>query len=316
MRLAESLKTTMPPKPLLTPKDLADAIGASESSLRRWVDSGRIRMTRTAGGHRRIPLEEAVRFIRESGSTLLRPDLLGLDDVPAGEVRGARAPKPGGLTDEQRLFDSLAAGGRRAVRGMVVSWFIEGRPLPAILDGPVRGAMHRLGELFHHDPRGILIEHRGTEICLDALRELRTLLPAPEQDAPVAIGGAPEGDPYLIPSTMCAITLADAGYREVHYGPNTPTALLADAAREHDAAIVWLSVSAPLEKRPVRQQVAELAQALASRGGDTILVIGGRYATEVMPRDARDARNVHLVNSMAELSGLAKGFRGGRALNK
>src|SRR5215211_2356769 len=67
---------------LLTPKDLADAIGASESSLRRWVDSGRVKMSRTAGGHRRIPLAEAIRFIRETHATVVRPDLLGLGATP------------------------------------------------------------------------------------------------------------------------------------------------------------------------------------------------------------------------------------------
>ena len=65
-------------KPLLTPKELADAIGASESSLRRWVDSGQINMSRTAGGHRRIPLAEAIQFIRGIGATVVRPEMLGL----------------------------------------------------------------------------------------------------------------------------------------------------------------------------------------------------------------------------------------------
>jgi hypothetical protein len=137
------------------------------------------------------------------------------------------------------------------------------------------------------------------------------LLPAPADSdaAPVALGAAPEGDPYLIPTTMCALTLADAGYRDVHYGANTPVALLTDAARQQDAAVVWLSLSAPLDKRPLRQQIADLARTLAER--EAVLAIGGRHAAEIFPPPG--PANVHLVNSMAELSGLAKGFRGGRA---
>ena len=41
-------------KPLLSPKELADAIGVSESSIKRWVDNGEIQATKTSGGHRRI----------------------------------------------------------------------------------------------------------------------------------------------------------------------------------------------------------------------------------------------------------------------
>src|SRR3954454_9469853 len=95
-------------KTLLTPKELADVIGASESSLRRWVDAGSIRMSRTAGGYRRIPLAEVIRFIRESGATVVRPDLLGLEDV----ARAAEAGEPGGA-DDQKLFEALAAGERK-----------------------------------------------------------------------------------------------------------------------------------------------------------------------------------------------------------
>src|SRR3954467_11206793 len=102
---------------LLTPKQLADAIGASESSLRRWVDAGSIRMSRTAGGHRRIPVAEAIRFIRESGATVVRPDLLGLDEIGSpGDASGVVAAVP----DEQRLFDALAAGERRVAGALIL----------------------------------------------------------------------------------------------------------------------------------------------------------------------------------------------------
>ena len=60
-------------KSLLTPKELAEAIGASESSIRRWVDTGDIRVARTAGGHRRITLSEAIRFIRQIEAPVVRP---------------------------------------------------------------------------------------------------------------------------------------------------------------------------------------------------------------------------------------------------
>ena len=66
---------------LLTPKDLADAIGASERSVRRWLDAGTVKVTRTAGGHRRIALEEAVRFIRASGQQVVRPEILGVQGL-------------------------------------------------------------------------------------------------------------------------------------------------------------------------------------------------------------------------------------------
>ena len=68
-----------------SPKQVARAIGVSESTLKRWCDSGLISMTKTAGGHRRIEIEAVVRFLRQSGRELVAPELLGLP-VTAGRT--------------------------------------------------------------------------------------------------------------------------------------------------------------------------------------------------------------------------------------
>ena len=93
MKMKSAKSMTASRKSLLTPKDLADAIGASESALRRWIDGGRIRMSRTAGGHRRIPLQEAIRFIRQTGATIVRPELLGLNQFVAETEESAGASR-------------------------------------------------------------------------------------------------------------------------------------------------------------------------------------------------------------------------------
>ena len=104
---------------LLTPKDLADAIGASESSLRRWVDSGRVKMSRTAGGHRRIPLAEAIRFIRETHATVVRPDLLGLGDVASLRWSSSKAAAASAGADRDNVYSGVRAE-QRAIAAQAV----------------------------------------------------------------------------------------------------------------------------------------------------------------------------------------------------
>ena len=65
-------------KDLVTPKQVAQAIDVSESSLKRWADEGLLLVSKTAGGHRRISITAAIRFIRERQLELVRPDILGL----------------------------------------------------------------------------------------------------------------------------------------------------------------------------------------------------------------------------------------------
>ena len=72
---------------------------------------------------------------------------------------------------------------------------------------------------------------------------LRSLLPAPPGSAPLAIGAAPEEDPYLIPSMMAGTVLAEAGLRDINFGANTPLHLLASEAVRMGAKLVWVSIS-------------------------------------------------------------------------
>src|SRR5262245_52765982 len=97
----------------LSPRQLADAIGVSESSLKRWADAGKLAVSRTEGGHRRITMTEAVRFIRDTGATVVRPDLLGLGTKPA-RGRGGAAKTAELATDAS------------TVRAMLVARFLGG----------------------------------------------------------------------------------------------------------------------------------------------------------------------------------------------
>lgn len=293
-------------KTLLTPKELADVIGASESSLRRWVDAGDLRMTRTAGGHRRIPVAEAIRFIRESGATVVRPELLGLEEL--GRARGAGAAGVVVVSDEQQLFDALVAGERKVAVGLVLSWYLAGRTLPELFDGPVRGAMRRVGELWRHEARGILVEHRATEICAGAVERLRELMPAVDARAPLAVGGAPHGDPYVLPTRMAGLVLAEAGFREVNFGANTPVELLAEEAVERGARLVWLSISARPGGTSGRAMVEALGRALARER--IALVVGGLRAADYVGGSSADVR---VIDSMAGLAAFAGGVASGRA---
>lgn len=285
---------------LLTSHDVALAIGASESSLRRWTNSGAIRTSRTVGGHRRIPLSEAIRFIRESGATIVRPELLGLPVEIAGAPRTTAEADAG----DDTLYRALVDGDARSVTAVVLGAYVGGSPLADFFDGALARAMHRVGDLWRHDARGIFIEHRATDICLQAVAQLRPLQPPPAPAAPAAIGGAPAGDPYMLPSLLAATVLADAGYRVTNLGPQSPIEVLSDAAAEQEAPLVWLSVSTVLPEKETRRALERLAARL--KKSNAALLLGGRHAASVAPRPAA---NVHVLQSMSALAAYARGAK-------
>lgn len=286
-------------KTLLTPRDLADAIGASESSVRRWVDEGRIGVSRTEGGHRRIPLAEAVQFLRRTGTPLVRPEILGFP-----EVASTRAHHHDLDSAAHALFSALHDGDCPAARGLIVSLYLSGTSLPQLFDGPIRQALHQLGELWLHSEQGILIEHRAVDICMQALNQIRLMLNPPATNAPIALGGAPSGDPYTIPSLMATLLLSEMGYRNINFGPDLPVKLLADAAEQEQARLIWVSVSALAPSVHLYSELRSLALRVARQR--THVVVGGRSLPPAIPAAPP---NLHVAITMAELAAFAQGLR-------
>lgn len=287
-------------KSTLSPKELAQAIGVSESSLKRWADSGLLSVTKTAGGHRRIALSDAVRFIRDNHFPTLRANLLGIVEVDAI----AWAAKSDGSIDES-LHDSLLRGDSPRARGLILAQYLAGQPLAAIFDGPIRGAMARLGELWRHDDNGVFLEHRATDICLTAVNQLRLLLPPRAQGAPVALGGSLEEDPYFLPTLMAATVLAELGYNDMNLGPNTPADALLHAAEQCRPRLVWVSLSVTQEEHASRNGRAALWLAGRLAPMRTPVVLGGRGCGD--PAQYRRP-NTHVAQSMAELAAFARGL--------
>ena len=156
-------------------------------------------------------------------------------------------------------------------------------------DGPIRFALTRIGDRWQQQRDGILIEHRAIDACLQILNLLRGTLPPPDPDAPVAVGCAPTGDPYVLPSLMAAMTLAESGMRDVNLGANTPMATLR-------AAIERASALAAETKRAIERAGIECPVITGAGTGTWQLERDSHVYTELQPgsyvfMDADYARN-------------------------
>jgi excisionase family DNA binding protein len=254
----------------LTTSEFAKALGVSDSSVRRLADAGELEMHRTRGGHRRIPVSEAVRYIRDTRSPVLKPELLGLENPPQPiDVESAAA----------RMLQVLEEGHASSVIGLMQWLFASGMNIAELCDGPVAWAMHQIGDRWPHDKRAIFIEHRATILCCRALNQLRLSIPEPDEDSPKAIGAAMSGDMYLLPTLIASLVLYEAGFNEINLGPNTPLDVLADSVIDERPLLVWLSIAESFRSKSQLAEVIKLAE--VARQHQTTFVIGGRHAGEL-----------------------------------
>ncbi len=282
---------------LLSPRDIAEAIGSSESSVKRWTDQGLLTVTRTAGGHRRIATADAVHFIRENAYPVLKPEILGL---PASLVT-ENEPVPTPDTDPDQVFlELLESGHDVGARNHVIARFLAGESVASLADGPLRAALESIGAAWEHGPEGIYIEHRATEICAGLLRDLRHFV-TPVRPIGRAIGGAIGGDQYRLPPLAVAATLAECGLQTVNLGANTPIEVLEIASigapPTERPRIVWICVSSVTDVAGVRASI--LAFAGRCREHSMLLTVGGREMGKLKLESAEDLVCGHSLRFLA-----------------
>ena len=252
-----------------TPKQVSLAIGVSESSIKRWCDNGSISAQYTTGGHRRITTSGLLIFLRSSRHDLSNPTAIGLPErLPITTMPREELLK--------QIVESLVAGNETEVQQIAIELFLNEHSVAKICDDFIAPALRQVGGLWKCSKIEVYQERLACKMSQQILAELKSLVPVPSQDALVAIGGAPQGDQYSLPSSMVELTLRSCGWQSTSMGENVPLASLAAAVRTYSPKLFWLSAS-HLESE--NRFVIEFNQLYNEFGSQIPFVVGGQALT-------------------------------------
>lgn len=275
-------------------REAAKLMNVGESTVKRWVNQCILPAELTIGGHRKIRLRDLQRVVQErnlprAGLETLRPP----PDLPAFAEQFYLAVTAADPPHAQRVLQAAAACGVRIAR---------------LGDAVVAPTMARVGHGWEDGTLDIYQEHRGTHICVAALQMLRPSLPWSDDDAPLALGGGPEGDHYVVANLLVELTLLEEGWRVENVGPNTPLPSLRRAVRERRPRLVWLSCSHLADVEAFVGGFAGLYQ--DAREAGAALMVGGRALGEEVRRRITFTHHgdtlEHLVAAAREVRGKAE----------
>jgi MerR family transcriptional regulator, light-induced transcriptional regulator len=244
---------------LLTVQEAANLIGVSASTFKRMCESESIPVFRTPGGHRRIDKMELDRVSR-----------MHLQSRTEGDCTQASHAI---ITTEQVLAD-LLAGKSFDIAKRLSRVATSAAGLVLALEDYLIATLWKVGELWREGKIDVFQEHLCTTAALSALDILRQHVPNQFQGTSPAVGGSFAPNMETLPSKLVAISLELAGTRAIDLGGYLPAESLANAVKQYQAKLVWVThthvgdVEVLLENhRILRDNVPPMTRIMVGGGG-------------------------------------------------
>lgn len=264
----------------------------SESSVKRWCDRGDIPAETTPGGHRRIPITGLLEFLKGSGRSLVRPDLLGL--------ALSSQPGPRATRKVARQFrEALLIGNESRVEAALIDAHLSGHSASELGDKIISPTFSEIGELWECGDAEVYQERHACELATRAIDQVRQLTSVPTS-GPTAIGGTVEGDYYGLATILVELVLRNAGWKASSIGCNLPFETMAAAIERRQPKLYWISASHIADDDAF---VAGLGQLCGQFGAATEFVLGGRMVSDAI---RRRLPNVRVFERLEELESFAK----------
>ncbi len=284
----------------LTTRQVAEALKVSESSVKRWCDSGAIRTVKTVGGHRRIPREELQQFLTTSNRLALQRSY----EPPVTAAQGDSAVAENVEELLHCFLESLESGNEQKCRDVFSRAVSIESSLAVLADKMIAPAFQSLGERWDCGKLEIFQERRACEITSRLIHEHLLQIPDARDSAPLAIGGSPSADYYSQPSQLVELVLRQNQWRTVNLGTNLPLQTIANAVNTYHPQMLWLSVSHLENPDSFILDFEEMRKELPA---EIFIVIGGRALTDnLRPRLKYTAH----CDNMQQLAAFASALRG------
>lgn len=248
---------------------VAQAIGVSVTTVKRWVDEGILPAHRTAGGHRKLLLGDVLRLVRDNNLPSADLSKLTGQADAIGNDTGELYSQMLRAVDSRDLF---------RIRDLILNGYQSGVSVEMLADKVIAPIMAHVGDQWEHGKLAIAHEHVITQSVVSALYELQGVLRLnAEIDKPVAIGGAPEHDHYILPTLLTKLTLLDSGWDPINLGPHTPISAFKSAMRELNPTLIWISVTHMIEPEKFLKDYRGLYEEAEANG--IAICVGGSGLT-------------------------------------
>jgi len=239
---------------LVSSRQAASLLNVHESSIKRWCNSEELACSYTAGGHRRLDLDDILGFARQQHLECI---LLPFENEAVLVWNGANEMKAGRNIDVLvvKMREWLLHAESRKLMALLHLCGTLDIPYARVFDSLIGKVMADIGDAWARGAFEIGDEHRISECLMDVLYGIIATLSSRNgmSSRKMAIVGCGPNEDHATGALMVRILLLARGWNVVYLGRNVPVEDLVLYQRRHRADLIAVSMSSHREPPEIRQ---------------------------------------------------------------
>ncbi len=227
----------------ITTREVADLLSVTDTTIKRWTNSGQLKCVKTLGGHRKYLLSEVENFARDNNiavtgvTTPLRKDEM--------EKLGFAVYSKNLNLAADTIMEEALQGDREGVFQSLMYLVKNRQKLADIIDNVIRPAMEKIGYLWETKKLGIEGEHLASDTIKTALSRLVVYLPHQKPKKTKVLLACAEGENHDLGLQSLAYELELEGYRIHYLGAATPFRSLISDVKKIKPDYIFISATVP-----------------------------------------------------------------------
>jgi excisionase family DNA binding protein len=267
-------KTNIMKETYISTREAAALLSVTETTVKRWTDSGSLKCMKTLGGHRKYLLKDIEDFAKENGIT----------------VSGVSAPLSKSQLD--KVGYALYTKNMNQISKVVLEEALQGDPdglfdlfiylsknrirFSSLVDEIVQPSLEKIGYMWEKKQINVENEHLASSAVKTALARLVVHLPRQKKKNIKVLCACTEGEYHDIGIRSLAYELELNGYTLHYLGADTPFSSIQEAVKKEKPSYVFISSTSPvLSDEDFIKNIKRLTKTAAAVKSK--LAAGGKY---------------------------------------
>lgn len=271
---------------LMSTGDVAEVLGVSEATVKRWADAGTLSCIRTPGGHRKFRLRDIAMHLASRRSSA---------DHSEAATEGDQ--------DIEELVSALLVGDAERVMGVIAAVRLQRVSIATIVDTMLRPAFERVKQACGSGRCEAFHLHIAINSLIEVAARQRPTLRVPGSSRGRVISAPLPGEPYDVLARYASLVAVESGFDAHVLGAGLPPASVSRAAEDLGAS--WILLVGDAHNHLNFSDYAEKILSGTSRSHARIVFISAT-ATPItgLPEDVLTVANLREAESLLALMAL------------